>query len=133
MTTRANPLRFLVVDDTEDIRDLMARMVVRLGHLADEAADGVEAVEAIQKAAYDVMLLDLSMPRMGGEDVVRWLNGHPEQAAGLRVVVITARAGERRGVLRELGVSSVLHKPLRTQQLRDLIDETASGSTPPTP
>lgn len=123
VSTQANPLRFLVVDDTEDIRDLMARMVVRLGHLADEATDGVEAVEAIQKTAYDVMLLDLSMPRMGGEDVVRWLNENPDHGAGLRVVVITAWAGERRAVLQELGVSSVLHKPLRTQQLRDLVEE----------
>jgi len=124
VSTQANPLRFLVVDDTDDIRDLMARMVVRLGHLADEAADGIEAVEAIQKAAYDIMLLDLSMPRMGGEDVVRWLNEHPDHGAGLRVVVITAWAGERRAVLQELGVSSVLHKPLRTQQLRDLVEDT---------
>ncbi len=123
VSTQANPLRFLVVDDTEDIRDLMARMVVRLGHLADEAADGIEAVEAIQKAPYDIMLLDLSMPRMGGEDVVRWLNDHPDEGVGLRVVVITAWAGERRAVLQELGVATVLHKPLRTQQLRDLVDE----------
>ena len=133
MSTQANPLRFLVVDDTEDIRDLMARMVVRLGHLADEAADGVEAVEAIQKAPYDIMLLDLSMPRMGGEDVVRWLNENPDHGDGLRVVVITAWAGERRAVLQELGVSTVLHKPLRTQQLRDLIDESRPGTHTQTP
>lgn len=130
MSTQANPLRFLVVDDTDDIRDLMARMVVRLGHLADEAADGVEAVEAIQKAPYDIVLLDLSMPRMGGEDVVRWLHDNPIHGAGLRVVVITAWAGERRAVLQELGVSTVLHKPLRTQQLRDLVDEVRPNPHP---
>ena len=73
MSTQAAPLRFLVVDDTEDIRDLMSRMVVRLGHLADQAADGVEAVEALAQNSYDIMLLDLTMPRMSGEDVVRWL------------------------------------------------------------
>ena len=123
MSTNAPQLRFLIVDDTEDIRDLMARMVVRLGHLADEAADGVEAVEAIQKAPYDIMLLDLSMPRMGGEEVIRWLNENPDHGVGLRVVVITAWAGERRAVLQELGVSTVLHKPLRTQQLRELVED----------
>ncbi|WP_107705300.1 response regulator [Nocardioides allogilvus] len=121
MSTQAKPLRFLVVDDTEDLRDLMARMVVRLGHLADEAADGVEAVEALQRESYDFLLLDLSMPRMGGEDVVRWLNEHTDRGVGLRVVVITAWAGERRAVLQELGVTTMLQKPLRTQHLRDLI------------
>ena len=46
------------------------------------------------------------MPRMGGEDVVRWLNENPDRGVGLRVVVITAWAGERRAVLQELGVTS---------------------------
>ena len=123
MSTDANPLRFLIVDDTDDIRDLLARMVVRQGHLAEEAADGVEAVTALQERSFDFMLLDLSMPRMSGEDVVRWLNEHPDRGIGLRVVVITAWAGERRAVLQELGVTRVLQKPLRTQQLRDLIAE----------
>ena len=124
MSTEANQLRFLIVDDTEDMRDLMARMVVRQGHLADEAVDGVEAVAALQEKSYDFMLLDLTMPRMSGEDVVRWLIKHPDRGVGLRIVVITAWAGERRGVLQELGVTTVLQKPLRTQQLRDLISGT---------
>jgi len=128
VSTHEKPLRFLVVDDTEDIRDLMARMVVRLGHLADEAADGVEAVAALQEKSYDFMLLDLSMPRMGGEDVVRWLNAHPDRGIGLQVVVITAWAGERRAVLQELGVTTVVQKPLRSQQLRDLIGEDTPGT-----
>ncbi len=117
------PLRFLVVEDTEDIRELVVRMVVREGQLADQAVDGVEAVAALEAHTYDFMLLDLTMPRMSGEDVVRWLNAHPERADGLRIVVVTAWAGERRAVLQELGVITVVQKPLRAQQLRDLIAE----------
>ena len=98
-------MRFLVVDDTEDLRDLMSRMVVRQGHIVEEAADGVEAVAALKERSFDFMLLDLSMPRMGGEEVVRWLNENPDRGVGLRVVVITAWAGERRAVLQELGVT----------------------------
>jgi len=124
VSIEAKQLRFLVVEDTEDIRDLMVRLVVREGHLADEAVDGVEAVAALQQNAYDFMLLDLTMPRMSGEDVVRWLNEHPDRGIGLRIVVVTAWAGERRAVLQELGVTTVVQKPLRAQQLRDLIAET---------
>ncbi|KRF02602.1 hypothetical protein ASG88_04295 [Nocardioides sp. Soil777] len=130
MSTQAAPLRFLVVDDTEDIRDLMSRMVVRLGHLADQAADGVEAVEALAQNSYDIMLLDLTMPRMSGEDVVRWLREHPDRGEGLDVVVVSAWAGEQRAVLQELGVTSVLPKPLRGQQLRDLIEGKSTGTAP---
>ena len=117
-------LRFLVVDDTDDIRELMVRMVERLGHEADEAADGVEAVEALARNHYDLMLLDLSMPRMSGEEVVRWLNEHPGPGDGLRTVVVSAWSGERRAVLHELGVTTILPKPLRNQHLRDLVAET---------
>lgn len=129
MSTEETPLRFLVVDDTEDIRDLMSRMVVRLGHLADQAADGVEAVEALAQNAYDIMLLDLTMPRMSGEEVVRWLREHPDRGHDLDVVVISAWAGEQRAVLQELGVTTVLPKPLRGQQLRDLIEDKNARSS----
>jgi len=125
MSTDAQ-LRFLIVEDTDEIRELMARMVVRQGHVADEAADGLEAVAALKEKSYDFMLLDLSMPGMSGENVVRWLNEHHEHADGVRVVVITAWAGERRAVLQELGVTRVFQKPLRTQQLRELIAEANS-------
>ena len=120
--------RFLVVDDQEDIREIMVRMVTRLGHEAAEAEDGQVAVEALGAAPYDVMLLDLSMPRMGGEDVVRWLRAHPDVCPGLRVVVVSAWAGDQRPALHELGVDAVLPKPFRRQQLVDLLDELAEGS-----
>lgn len=128
MTSSEQQLRFLIVDDTEDIRDLMTRMVERLGHVAAVASDGVEAIAALEAASFDIMLLDLSMPRMNGEDVVRWLKDDPARGAGLVVVVVTAWAGERRAVLHELGVTRVLQKPIRTQQLRDLITSTASDT-----
>jgi CheY-like chemotaxis protein len=123
-TTSSRQLRFLVVDDTDDIREVMARMVERQGHLADQAVDGVEAVEAMQRDRYDLMLLDLSMPRMTGEEVVRWLQQHPEHAGDVRVVVVSAWAGDKRPVLQELGITDVLPKPFRRQQLEDLIAET---------
>ena len=119
-------LRFLVVDDNEDIRDLLVRMVERLGHTADQASDGVEATERLQENRYDMMLLDLTMPRMGGEDVVRWVNEHPDRGEGLEIVIVSAWAGEQRAVLQELGVTRILPKPLRSQQLSDLIAQTAS-------
>lgn len=122
-------LRFLIVDDTKDMRDVMVRMVERAGHLAEVAADGVEATVALSAHQYDVMLLDLLMPRMGGEDVVRWLHAHPDRAEGLRVVVVTAWAGDRRGTLQELGVTTVLAKPFRLQQMTDLIADITAEIT----
>lgn len=124
MTEKPRELRFLVVDDNEDIRDVFCRLVERAGHVASTASDGQEAVETLQGETFDVMLLDLTMPRMNGVDVVRWLRAHPDVAPDLKIVVISAWAGEHRAVLQELGIVSVMQKPLRIQQLTDLISET---------
>ena len=126
----ARQLRFLVVDDNEDIRDVFCRLVERAGHLVSTAEDGQAAVEVLQDHSFDVMLLDLTMPRMGGVEVVRWLRGHPDVAPAMRIVVISAWAGEHRAVLQELGVETVMQKPLRIQQLTDLIAETLHDIEP---
>ena len=124
MGEQGQQLHFLVVDDNEDIRDVFQRLVERAGHIVSTARDGQEAVEIVVGESFDVMLLDLTMPRMNGVDVVRWLRAHPEVAPAMRVVVISAWAGEHRAVLQELGITTVMQKPLRIQQLTDLIAET---------
>ena len=124
MGTASRQLRFLVVDDNEDIRDVFCRLVERAGHAASTAVDGQDAVDVLQRESFDVMLLDLTMPRMNGVDVVRWMREHADIAPTMKVVVISAWAGEHRAVLQELGVETVMQKPLRIQQLTDLIEET---------
>ena len=103
---------------------MFCRLIERAGHNASTAVDGQDAVEILQAETFDVMLLDLTMPRMSGVDVVRWLRARPEVAPDIRIVVISAWAGEHRAVLQELGIVTVMQKPLRIQQLTDLIAET---------
>ncbi len=120
----APQLRFLVVDDYEDIREVFCRFIERAGHLASTAIDGQDAVEVLQRERFDVMLLDLTMPRMDGAAVVRWLQAHPDVAPTMRVVVVTAWAVNNKELLSELGVETVLEKPLSMQRLNDLIART---------
>jgi CheY-like chemotaxis protein len=80
-------------------------------------------VDILERESFDLMLLDVSMPRMDGVDVVRWIRANPDIAPDMRIVVISAWGGEHRGVLQELGVDTVLQKPLRLAQLTDLIAE----------
>ena len=128
MAAPSVPLRFLVVDDAQDVRDVLSEMVETMGHTSHRARDGVEAVEALAVETYDFMLLDLSMPRMSGEDVLRWLSEHTDWAVGLRVVVVSARAGQRGVNAEDLGVHAVLPKPLRLQQLRDVVAPATSDT-----
>lgn len=118
---QARPVRFLVVDDSEDVRDVFTRFIERAGHSASTAVDGQEAVEVLHRESFDVMLLDLSMPRMSGVEVVRWLRARPHVAPTMQIVVVSAWAGENRAVLQELGACTVLQKPLRLQRINELI------------
>jgi two-component system, chemotaxis family, chemotaxis protein CheY len=126
------PLRVLVADDFEPVRMLAVRMLNKLGHTdVEEAEDGQVAVEALGARDFDLLFLDLSMPRMSGQDVVRWLRAHPERNRDLTIVVISASAHAERPVLNELGVTHVLPKPFRSQEISDVINAIyGSGETP---
>ena len=129
MAPEGDSLRFLVVDDDDDIREVLSRMVERLGHDAQQASDGAAAVEALAVDRFDYMLLDLTMPRMTGQDVLRWLQEHPQWAEGLRVIVVSARiAGEDKSSLEAMGAHAVLSKPLRSHELRDLVGSSRGAS-----
>ena len=79
--------RILIVDDDSSIRTLLSVVASRAGVESDVAADGLEAIGKIKSTPYDLIVLDLSMPRMNGWDLVHELRSlHPRPA----VIVLTA-------------------------------------------
>jgi CheY-like chemotaxis protein len=120
----ARQVRFLIAEDSDDIRDVFCSFVRRTGHYILPTTDGVEATEVLQRESFDVLLLDLNMPRMDGVEVLQWLAAHPDVAPGMRVVVVTAHRQEHLTHLADLGVTTVIEKPFRLQRLNDLIAET---------
>jgi len=81
--------RALVVDDDAAIRILVSRVLSRDGFTVDSARDGAEAIERVLQQDYDVIALDLMMPRIDGFAVVRYLAEHlPEKLQN--VLVMTA-------------------------------------------
>ena len=62
------PVRILVVDDEPDIRNVLRLQLTARGYLVEEAANGREALEQVQKNAYDLIILDIMMPEMNGVD-----------------------------------------------------------------
>lgn len=121
-SSTSRQLRFLIVDDYEDIRDVFSCYVERAGHLACTAFDGLHAIEVLQRESFDVMLLDLTMPRMDGADVVRWLAAHPDVAPTMRTVMVTAWAVENEALLQELGVEMVLRKPMGLKEFARVVE-----------
>jgi CheY-like chemotaxis protein len=117
--------RVLVVDDNKDVLDLIKFLLVKEGHQVVEAADGVEALERIQNARPDVIVLDVMMPNMDGFTLNARLEGD-EELRRIPVIVLTAK-GAMREVFEMAGnVTFFVEKPFDPSFLREKIQEALS-------
>lgn len=64
-------MRILVADDEPMVQFLLVRFLEEEGHTVDGAADGIEALEQLNRRTYDLLITDVHMPRMSGIDLVR--------------------------------------------------------------
>lgn len=80
--------RVLVVDDEPIVRELLVDMLALLGHEADEAASGVEALALFDEAEYDLVLSDVMMPDMNGFDLLAQLQ--PRTGDRVPVVILSS-------------------------------------------
>ena len=81
--------KILVVDDTEDARDVLARLLRLGGFVAVTAEDGIAALKALELDHPDLVLLDLMMPRMNGVQVLATMRQDPRWK-NLPVMLLTA-------------------------------------------
>ena len=111
-------LRVLVVDDEAINRKVAAIALRRLGHTVGEAVDGMDALEALRAEAYDVVLMDLEMPRLHGLEAARRIRDEWQPDSRPRVIALTAsaRREDREGCL-AAGMEDYLTKPLRLAAL----------------
>lgn len=84
--------RILVVDDSPTVRKLIASKLEKSGHEVTCAEDGVEALEHLQAGLPDLVLLDISMPRMDGYEVCKHIRTNPS-AKDLPVIMISGKDG----------------------------------------
>ena len=93
--------RVLVVDDDDPIRTMLAKVVERQNLSVDTARDGEEAIRAIDRDGYDVILLDLMMPKVDGYGVLKHLQAH--HPAKLKCTIIASAVPESE-ILKQFGV-----------------------------
>lgn len=103
--------RILVVEDEAASRQMLVLLLRQMGYHLDTAVDGLDAWEKVQKEAFDVILLDLMMPRMNGFEFLEQIRHHP-QLKELPVIVISANEDVQEVVrLIEMGARDHLVKP----------------------
>lgn len=116
--------RVLVVEDEDNIRSMMRTFLTRHGFAVETAVDGQEGIEQLGDANFDVLVLDLMMPRVSGLGVLQYLDrAHPDMIN--RTVIATAYTGvlpadELKRVCR------VIRKPFELEELLDAIESCAA-------
>jgi two-component system cell cycle response regulator DivK len=114
---RGLPKKILVVDDNQDSRELVVKVLKNKGYQMVEAIDGEEAVEKAIAQMPDLILLDISIPKLNGYEVTRILKGK-EECKNIPVVALTAHAmkGDRTKAL-EAGCEGYITKPINVREL----------------
>jgi DNA-binding NtrC family response regulator len=117
------PLRVLVADDERNLRELIVRELGRRGHEVEGVGDGVTALERIAEGAYDVVVLDMKMPRKEGIEVLRELAAAGESP---QVIVMTGFQEVATAVeAMKLGAYDYLTKPAKIEELDILVRKAA--------
>jgi DNA-binding response OmpR family regulator len=104
--------RILICDDNEMGRRLLRRMLTRRGYLVEEAIDGKEAIQAVERCPPDLVLLDLRLPDLDGSEVLRQLRcGHDVHV--LPIIMVSAEHdGEVVAGCLALGACDYVTKPI---------------------
>jgi CheY-like chemotaxis protein len=119
----------LLVDDEKDIVTVLKIALEKEGYKVVEAFDGMEALEKVKKAKFDVIILDIMMPKLDGHSVNLKLKESPKTSE-IPVVVITGRGHmkELLEIREELKVAEYLEKPFAVSFLVKRIKEIAPFS-----
>lgn len=109
--------RILVVDDNNDSRELVVKVLKNKGYEMIEAIDGEEALEKAVSEKPDLILLDISIPKLNGYEVTKRLKSL-EEVKDIPVVALTAHAmkGDRAKAL-EAGCEGYISKPINVRDL----------------
>jgi two-component system chemotaxis response regulator CheY len=111
----------LIVDDSPTIRSFARIYLKALGVEVSEAADGLQALELVRRAAPDVCVVDVDMPNMDGLTFIRELRKDP-RLAKLPVVLLTGdRTPEAREQGRLAGANDLVQKPIKGPELQEMV------------
>ncbi|WP_354699498.1 ATP-binding protein [Paraconexibacter sp. AEG42_29] len=125
-----HPLRILIADDMSVGRLVTTRVLRRLGYEADAVADGQEAVDVVLRQDYDVVLMDVRMPRLDGLQATRQIIARAAHGRRPVILGISAGADDEQQACLVAGMDGVIGKPLILERLRDALLLVRTRSTP---
>jgi PAS domain S-box-containing protein len=112
------PLRILVAEDNTVNQQLAALLLKKIGYRADIVGNGLEALEALERRTYDVVLMDVQMPEMDGLEASRRMHRQWPKGKRPRIIAVTANAlAEERETCLAAGMDDYVSKPIRMDKL----------------
>jgi signal transduction histidine kinase/CheY-like chemotaxis protein len=131
----SRPLRILLAEDNPVNRQLAIALLNRRGHVVTVAENGQAAVDHVERERFDLVLMDVQMPVMGGFEATRIIRERERASGGhIPIVALTARAmnGDRELCLAS-GMDQYLAKPLRAADLYATVDALGAAAPEPEP
>jgi two-component system, chemotaxis family, chemotaxis protein CheY len=122
----------LVVDDSKVMREMIAACLRPDPRLViTQAASGLEAIERLSLKPYDVLVLDLNMPDIGGLEVVEFVRGQ-DKLSGLPILIVTTRAeDDSRARILAAGASRYMTKPFAPEAILAEVQRLLETKHPP--
>ena len=120
------PKRILVVDDEVPIADLLSQALADEGYETHKVVQSLRVYDAVREHQPDLILLDLMMPYLNGQDELRLISMDPESKRQIPVIVVTAMVDAKREeeTLRQYGVIDIVLKPFDLNALVRLVKRT---------
>jgi CheY-like chemotaxis protein len=120
------PKRILVVDDEIPIAELLAQALADEGYETRKVVQSLRVYDAVREYQPDLILLDLMMPYLSGQDELKLISMDPESHRRIPVIVVTAMVDAKReeATLREFGVTEIVLKPFDLNALVRLVKQT---------
>ena len=124
-------ISILCVDDNQEIRELLQVIVARLGHNSVTAMDGLDALGQLKDNTFDIVITDLKMPRMDGEETFDELRRIDDTVP---VIVTTGFGGQQCAErLCALGLAGFVQKPYQSHSLAEKLREALGDGPAPSP
>ncbi|MBI5081796.1 MAG: response regulator, partial [Chloroflexi bacterium] len=112
-----------LTEDNTVNQKLALRILQRMGYRADVAANGLEALAALRRQRYDVILMDVQMPEMDGLEATRQIRSTftPDQQPHIIAMTANAMQGDREVCL-EAGMNDYVSKPIQIKELQAALE-----------
>ncbi|MBW1856942.1 MAG: response regulator [Deltaproteobacteria bacterium] len=122
--------KILVVDDDILVLEALEELLKSSGYEVRVATRGQEALEILEKEHFDLLILDVVMPKMTGFDVCREVRKRDDEMSTVKIIMLTAKTDARSAEIRkECGCDLYLTKPIDPDRLKGLIRDTLEDST----